>query len=102
MFGLLQWMPDDCKMADRRRKKRIGVSKKFRTYVHPYEHTGKAGHIPVCRGEHRSSAAGANDNNTPMQIRKPNRVRICIGVLQLGGIIPRTANGRPYNELRTP
>ena len=45
----------------------------------------------VCRGEHRSSAAGASDNNAPMQIRKPTRVRICIGVLQLGGLY----RGRP-------
>ena len=71
LFGVLQGMLDDHEIVDRRRKKRIGVSKKFRTYVHPYEHRPPDGCVSVCRGEHRSSAAGANDNTTPMQIRNP-------------------------------
>ena len=49
-------MPDNCKMADRRRKKRIGVSEKFRTYVHPYEHRPPDGCVSVCRGGHWPSA----------------------------------------------
>ena len=56
LFGFVQGMPDDCKMADRRRKKRIGVSKKFRTYVHPYEHRPPDGCVSVCRGGHWPSA----------------------------------------------
>ena len=71
LFGVLQGMLDDHEIVDRRRKKRIGVSKKFRTYVHPHEHRPPDGCVSVCRGEHRSSAAGANDNTTPMQIRNP-------------------------------
>ncbi len=43
------------------------------------------------RGEHRSSAAEANDDNTPMQIRNTHRVRICIGVFIFGGF---TADGQ--------
>ena len=62
-------MSDDRKIVDRRRKKRIGVSKKSYTCVHPYEHTSKAGHIPVCRGGHWPSAVKTIINNTPMHIR---------------------------------
>ena len=43
------------------------------------------------RGEPRSSAAEANDDNTPMQIRNTHRVRICIGVFIFGGF---TADGQ--------
>ena len=69
LFGIVHEMSDDREIVDRRRKKRIGVSKKFCTSVHLYEHRPPDGCVSVCRGEHRSSAAGANDNTTPMQIR---------------------------------
>ena len=95
-------MPDDCKMADRRRKKRIGVSKKFCTSVHLYEHTSKAGHIPVCRGGHWPSAVKTKKIQHTDANSQPNRVRICIGAFHIWGIVPRTSDARPYTRIRTP
>ena len=40
----------------------------------------------VCRGEHRSSAAGANDNTTPMQIRNPIGYEFASACCNWGGL----------------
>ena len=56
----------------------------------------------VCRGEHRSSAAEAIDNTTPMQIRTQLGFANLHRRVPYLGLLPRTSDARPYGETRTP
>ena len=46
---------------------------------HPFVRGTHLYEAPICRGEHRSSAAGGTEKKPPVQIRTGCGIRICIG-----------------------
>ena len=49
------------------------------TTRHPFVRGTHLYEAPICRGEHRSSAAGGTEKKPPVQIRTGCGIRICIG-----------------------